>query len=82
MDVYEEIKKTITKVQPGIEENKIVLDALLKDDLEIDSLGRVEMTLALEDAFNLYLQDEELEDVKSVNDVVTLIESKVKVRNA
>jgi acyl carrier protein len=82
MDIYEEIKKTITKVQPGIEENKIVPDALLKDDLEIDSLGRVEMTLALEDAFNLYLQDEELEGVKSVNDVVTLIESKVKVRNA
>jgi acyl carrier protein len=82
MDVYEEIKKTITKVQPGLDENKIAPDASLKEDLEIDSLGKVEMTLALEDAFNLYLQDEELEDVKTVNDVVSLIESKVKVRNA
>jgi acyl carrier protein len=81
MSVYEEIKKTITKVQPGIDETKISPDAALKEDLEIDSLGKVEMTLALEDAFNLYLQDEELEGVKTVNDVVSLIEAKVKVRN-
>jgi acyl carrier protein len=36
----------------------------------------------LEDAFNFYLQDEELEDIKTVGDVVDLIESKVKVKNA
>ena len=82
MDVFEEVKKAIIKVQPGIDESKIVLAATLKEDLEIDSLSRVEMTLALEDAFNFYLQDEELEDIKTVGDVVDLIESKVKVKNA
>ena len=76
------VKKAIIKVQPGIDESKIVLAATLKEDLEIDSLSRVEMTLALEDAFNFYLQDEELEDIKTVGDVVDLIESKVKVKNA
>ena len=82
MDVLEEVKKAIVKVQPGIDESKIVPAATLKEDLEIDSLSRVEMTLALEDAFNFYLQDEELEDIKTVGDVVELIESKVKVKNA
>lgn len=82
MNVYEEIKKAIVKVQPGIDESKISLQASLQEDLEIDSLARVEMTLALEDAFNIYLQDEELENIKSVADVVNLIESKVKVKNA
>jgi acyl carrier protein len=82
MDVLEEVKKAIVKVQPGIDESKIVPAATLKEDLEIDSLSRVEMTLALEDAFNFYLQDEELEDIKTVGDIVDLIESKVKVKNA
>ena len=82
MDVLEEVKKAIIKVQPGIDESKIVPAATLKEDLEIDSLTRVEMTLALEDAFNFYLQDEELEDIKTVGDIVDLIESKVKVKNA
>jgi acyl carrier protein len=81
MDVLEEVKKAIVKVQPGIDESKIVPAAALKEDLEIDSLSRVEMTLALEDAFNFYLQDEELEDIKTVGDIVDLIESKVKVKN-
>ena len=80
MNVQEEIKKAICKVQPGIDEGKIILDAKLKEDLEIDSLGRVELTLALEDTFNLYLQDEELEHIKSVSDITNLIESKISVR--
>lgn len=82
MNVLEEVKKAIIKVQPGIDENKIELDAHLKRDLEIDSLGRVELTLALEDAFNFYLQDEELENINTVGDITDLIESKIKVKNA
>lgn len=81
MDIFEEIKKAICKVQPGIDVNKIVPEALLKEDLEIDSLGRVELSLALEDTFNLYLQDEELETIKSVKDIINLIESKTRVKN-
>lgn len=81
MDIFEEVKKAIVKVQPGIDASKIVPQALLKEDLEIDSLGRVELSLALEDIFNLYLQDEELEPIKSVSDISSLIESKVQVKH-
>lgn len=81
MNIFEEVKKTICKVQPGIDASKIIPQALLKEDLEIDSLGRVELSLALEDVFNLYLQDEELEGIKSVSDITSLLESKVQVKN-
>ncbi len=81
MNVLEDIKKAICKVQPGIDEAKIVPGASLKEDLEIDSLGRVELTLALEDTFNFYLQDEELEGIVTVSDIIALVESKLKVRN-
>ena len=77
MDVFEQIKNAICKVQPGIDESKIIPEALLGDDLEIDSLGRVELALALEDAFGFYLPDDELEDISTVSDAVSLIESKL-----
>ena len=76
MDIFEQIKQAICKVQPGVDENKIASSALLKEDLEIDSLGRVELALALEDAFGLILPDEELEDIATVGDIVSLVESK------
>ncbi len=82
MDIFEQVKKAIYKVQPGIDEAKIVPQALLGEDLEIDSLGRVELALAIEDAFGFYLPDEELESIATVGDAVSLIESKLKDKNA
>jgi len=82
MNVLEEVKKAICKIQPGIDESKIVPQARFKEDLEIDSLSKVEMALALEDALDLTLQDAELDDIKTVGQVIELIESRIKVRNA
>lgn len=82
MNVLEEVQKAVVKIMPGIDESKIVLAARLKEDLEIDSLSKVEMALALEDELGLSLQDTELEDIKTIGQVVDLIESKLKVRNA
>ncbi len=78
MDIFEKIKQAIIKVQPGIDEAKIVPGARLTEDLEIDSLTKVELALAMEDAFGFYLPDEELENIVTVGDVVALIESKLK----
>jgi acyl carrier protein len=80
MNVYEEVKKAICKVAPGLDESKIVPRALLKEDLEIDSLDRVELTLELENAFGLYVLDEEAGNISTVGDIVSLIEAKVKER--
>ena len=82
MSVFEVVKEAICRVQPGIDESRIAPSALLKEDLEIDSLGRVELALALEDAFGLILQDEELEDIATVGDIVSLVEPKTEQRNA
>lgn len=78
MDVFEKMKQAIIKVQPGIDEAKIVPAARLTEDLEIDSLTKVELALAMEDAFGFYLADEELENIVTVGDAVALIESKSK----
>ena len=76
MDVFEVTKRAICKIQPGLEESKIVPGALLKEDLDIDSLDMVELALALEDATNLSLPEEDLDGIITVDDIVSLIESK------
>jgi acyl carrier protein len=80
--IFGQIKEAICKVQPGIDEKKIKPEAKLKDDLEIDSLSMVELALAMEDACGFLLPDEELEQISTVGDAVSLIESKVKAQNA
>ena len=81
MEVFDKVKSAICKVQPGIDENKIVPEARLGKDLEIDSLGRVELALAMEDTFGFYLADEELENVATIGDIISLIEAKLKGKN-
>jgi acyl carrier protein len=80
MNVFEEVKKAICKVAPGLDESKIVPDALLKEDLEIDSLDRVELTLELENTLGFYVMDEEVGNITTVGDIIALIETKVKER--
>jgi acyl carrier protein len=82
MNVYEEVKKAIRKVAPGLNESKIVPSALLKEDLDLDSLDRVELTLELENTLGFYLMDEELVNITTVGDIVSLIEEKSKERAA
>ncbi|HIE17257.1 MAG TPA: acyl carrier protein [Dehalococcoidia bacterium] len=82
MDPFEEVKKAICKVNPGIEEQKVVLNASLKDDLDIDSLDLVEVALALEDAFGFALPEDDLDEIVTVGDIVSLIERMLKVQSA
>lgn len=54
----------------------VVLEASLKDDLNVDSLDAVELNMALEEAFDLSISDEELMGFVKVSDIVDFIESK------
>jgi acyl carrier protein len=82
MNVFDEVKKALRKVNPGLDDNKMVIGALLKDDLDIDSLDLVEVAMTLEDVFSLTLQEDEVDDIKTVGDIVSLIEARLKVRSA
>jgi acyl carrier protein len=63
----------------GIEADTVTMDADLAGDLGLDSLDTVELTLALEQQFNIEIPDTELEDLSTVRDAVQLIEQKVAV---
>jgi acyl carrier protein len=81
VNVLDEVRKALRKVNPGLDDKKIVPGALLKDDLDIDSLDLVEVAMALEDVYSLTLQEDEMDNIKSVGDIVSLIEARLKVKS-
>lgn len=56
---------------------KISLEASFEKDLEVDSLGVVELLMALEDAFGVSIPDEEAETIVTVGDAVRLVAEKL-----
>ena len=75
-DVFEKVKNLFVD-ELGIEESKVTMVAKLEEDLEIDSLGILEVVMAFEDEFGIEIDDDELADVKTVGEAVNLLHSKI-----
>ena len=71
--VLDQIKKILVETM-DIEEEKITLDAKLKDDLNLDSLDSVELIISAEEEFGIEIPDEDVMNFKTVNDIVNYIE--------
>ena len=76
-EVLEAIREHLA--QRGIEATDVSEESHLVDDLGLDSLDTVELTLGLEERFGIEIPDTELEGVTSVGDAVTLISKKLPV---
>ena len=59
------------------EADQITPETNLYEDLEADSLEAVELSMALEEAFGAGIADEDMANIKTVNDIVEYIKSKV-----
>lgn len=73
--MLEKVKEVLVEAI-HVDEDMITMDANLKDDLGIDSLAAVELSLELETAFDVRIEDEELAKLVTVADIVKLLESK------
>lgn len=71
--VLDQIKKILVETM-DIEEEKVTLDAKLKDDLNLDSLDSVELIMSAEEEFGIEIPDEDVMNFKKVNDIVNYIE--------
>lgn len=56
-------------------EEIVTLEAKLKDDLDADSLDAVELNMALEEAFEITIADEDLASFVTVKDIVDYIDN-------
>jgi acyl carrier protein len=61
----------------GLERDKITMESTFEEDLEVDSLGVVELLMALEDNFGVTIPDEEAEDIVSVSQAVDVVMAKL-----
>ena len=73
-DIYEKVKGVIVD-QLNVEEDDVTEDATFIDDLGADSLDIVELVMALEEEFGVTIPDEEAENIKTVGDAISYIET-------
>ncbi|HOV87255.1 MAG TPA: acyl carrier protein [Syntrophobacteraceae bacterium] len=60
--------------QLGVDKEIVTPEANVVDDLGADSLDVVELVMALEEAFDLEIPDEEAEKIRTVKDIFEYLE--------
>jgi len=61
----------------AVPEGKVVPTASFADDLDADSLDLVELVMALEESFNIEVDESELEGISTVGEAFDLVSSKL-----
>ncbi len=75
--VFEKIKAIILDGL-NVDEDKVTMDALFKEDLGADSLDAVELIMNIEDEFGITVDEETIKTMKCVGDIVKYVESIIK----
>jgi acyl carrier protein len=58
----------------GVPADQVTPDKNFVDDLDIDSLSMVEIAVAAQDKFGVEIPDDELKNLKTVQDVVNFVQ--------
>ncbi len=69
---FEKLQEIIAGVL-GLDPERITQDQSFADDLEADSLDRMEIIMQLEDELGIEISDEELENIVTVGDAFEAI---------
>ena len=69
----EERVRDIIMEQLSVEEGQITNDASFVEDLNADSLDRVELVMALEEEFDIEIPDEDAEKIGTVGQAIEYI---------
>jgi len=74
--ILDALRGILTEIA-GVPAEEVQPDHTLVDDLAIDSLTLVEVAAAVQDEFNVEVPDEGLKDLKTIGDVVALVQQAV-----
>lgn len=72
--VFEKIRAILCE-QLDIEEDQVTMESNIAEDLGADSLDVVDLVMSIEDEFDLEVPDDQVENIKTVGDVVNYIEN-------
>ena len=73
--VFDKVKDLISE-QLDVKADEITEDSSIQDDLGADSLDVVDLVMALEDEFDVEIPEDQVENIKTVGDIVKFIEDK------
>lgn len=73
---FERFKKCAVEVL-SVDADKVTREATFGEDLDADSLDLVELVMALEEEFDVTVDEEELEGIESVGQAFDLVSSKL-----
>ena len=71
--VFERIRHIMCE-QLDLEEDSVTMESDIMEDFEADSLDLVDLVMSLEDEFNMEVPDDQIENFRTVGDVVRYIE--------
>ncbi|MFR5875878.1 MAG: acyl carrier protein [Eubacterium sp.] len=74
--VFDEVKEILAD-QLDIKVDDITLESKLSDDLGADSLDAIDIVMTIEDQYSIEVPDETIEIMKTVEDIVSFIESNI-----
>lgn len=72
-EIFSSFAKIVEGVT-GIPASRVTHEADITDDLEISSLSMVEIIVSAEDEFSIEIPDEALNDLRTVQDVVSYVQ--------
>ena len=74
--IFEEIKDILAQ-QLDLDPDTIELTSNLANDLGADSLDAIDIVMSLEDQYGIEVPDSVIENMKTVEDIVSFIESNI-----
>ena len=72
--MFEKMRNFISETL-NVDEDEITMDTSFRDDLGADSLDVVDLLMSIEDEFEVEVPDDEIENIKTVDDLVKYIEN-------
>ena len=74
--VFEKLRSILSE-QFAVDEDTITLSTNIQDDLDADSLDVVDILMSIEDEFEIEIPDEEIENIRTVGELVDYIKSNI-----
>ncbi len=75
--VEDKIKEIIVE-QLGVSAEEVVTEASFIDDLGADSLDIVELVMAIEEEWGLFIPDDDAEKIQTIQDAINYVEERTK----
>ncbi len=75
--VFDRIKEIVVEQLVLDNADDIKMETSMIDDLDADSLDAVEVIMAIEDEFDIEIDDEDAEGFSSIGDIVNYVNSKI-----